>query len=107
MMPKRKSQAKKASKPPKARGAYGQVGPQTYDAVLRVAKEKNVTLAKAFEEVAKATDRKPGTVANTYFRIARKKRGGVRGKKQSASTAATRAPANSAKAILTRVATAM
>jgi hypothetical protein len=71
-----KSKAKTQTKP--ARPPRGQVGPQTYDHVRKLVAEKNVTLLKAFNEVAKATGRKASTVQVTYYRIARQKRGGRR-----------------------------
>ena len=68
---------RKATKPgPKTRAPRGQVGPQTYDHVRRVAEQKGIPLVKAFEEVAQATGRKAGTIAVTYYRIARRQRGG-------------------------------
>ena len=75
-MPKSKSKPKQTrtrrarSKQPRA--PRGQVGPQTYEQVRKVADEKQVPLVKAFDEVAKATGRKASTVAVTYYRIARK-----------------------------------
>ena len=75
-MPKSKSKPKQTrrrrarSKPPRA--PRGQVGPQTYEQVRKVADEKQIPLVKAFAEVAKATGRKASTVTVTYYRIARK-----------------------------------
>ena len=66
---------------PKPRAPRGQVGPQTYEQVRKVADEKQIPLVKAFDEVAKATGRKASTVAVTYYRIARKMGGTKRRKR--------------------------
>jgi hypothetical protein len=68
-MPKRKSVTKQPMSVQKA--PRGQVGKQTYDQVRKVVEEKKIPLLKAFEEVAKATNRRPGTIAVTYYRIGR------------------------------------
>lgn len=59
-------------KPRKAPTRRGQVGPQTYAQVRKIVEEKKIPMTEAFAEVAKATGRKPGTVAVTYYRIARR-----------------------------------
>jgi len=71
-MPRRKQKSETSNGAAKTRAPHGQIGQQTYDHVRRVAKEQGVPLTKAFEEVAKATGRKPGTIAVTYYRIGRK-----------------------------------
>ena len=86
-----KSKAKKQVKP--ARPPRGQVGPQTYDQVRKIVAEKNVTLAKAFNEVAKATGRKPGTIQVTYYRMARRKGGAGRSASSSAGSGRRGRPA--------------
>jgi hypothetical protein len=52
------------------------VGPQTYADVRKIVEAKSIPLVRAFAEVAKATGRKPSTVAVTYYMIARKQAGG-------------------------------
>ncbi len=73
--------AKAKRKVKQARAPRGQVGVQTYEQVRKVVAEKNVPLVKAFEEVAAATQRKPSTIAVTYYRIARKMGGATRKKR--------------------------
>lgn len=70
--------AKRAAKQKEGRAPRGQVGPQTYDQVRKIVEDKKIPMGKAFEEVARATGRKPGTVAVTYYRIARQKGGATR-----------------------------
>lgn len=84
-MAKRKQKPKRVTRKPntliktrKARAPRGQIGPQTYDAVRKIVEEKKLPMGKAFEEVAEATGRQPGTVAVTYYRIARLKGGPTR-----------------------------
>lgn len=61
-----------------ARAPRGQIGPQTYEQVRKIADEKKMPLVKVFAEVAKATGRKASTVAVTYYRVARKQGGPTR-----------------------------
>src|SRR6185369_2734148 len=70
--------AKPSRKSKRARPARGQVGLQTYEHVRKIVAEKKLPVGKAFAEVAKATGRKPGTVAVTYYRIARQQGGPIR-----------------------------
>jgi hypothetical protein len=67
--------ATRKPKKKQARAPRGQVGPQTYEQVRKIADEKKIPLVKAFAEVAKATGRKASTVAVTYYRVAKKQGG--------------------------------
>jgi len=67
----------KASKR-RARAPRGQIGPQTYAQVRKLVEEKKLPIGKAFAEVAAATGRKAGTVAVTYYRVARQQGGPIR-----------------------------
>lgn len=69
--------AKPRAKSKSARAPRGQVGQQTYEQVRKLVTEKKLPVGKAFAEVAKATGRKAGTVAVTYYRIARRQGGPV------------------------------
>jgi hypothetical protein len=74
----RLAMATRKLKKKQARAPRGQVGPQTYEQVRKIADEKKIPLVKAFAEVAKATGRKASTVAVTYYRVARKQGGPTR-----------------------------
>lgn len=70
--------------------------------------EKKVPMTEAFAEVAKATGRAPGTVAVTYYRIARQKNGPARKRRagKPGRAAGRGRPANAAgrvKTVLSRV----
>jgi len=69
-------------KPRKAPTPRGQIGPQTYAQVRKIVDEKKIPMTEAFAEVAKATGRSPGTVAVTYYRIARREDGQTRGRRR-------------------------
>ena len=73
----------------KAKGRYGSIGQETYDAVTRLI-GSGMTATAAFAKVAQETGRSKNTVQTTYYRIARKKPngGGVRKTARSASAAA-------------------
>lgn len=64
---------KSGTKGKRKRGRRGVVGPQTYDQVCKLVADRKISLTKAFDEIAKETGKKPGTVSNTYYRIARLK----------------------------------
>lgn len=83
-----KQPAKRSAATKQATTSRGQIGPRTYEAVRKIVVEKKIPVGKAFEEVAKATGRQPGTVAVTYYRIARLKGGPTR--KRRAGTAGRR-----------------
>jgi hypothetical protein len=74
-MAKQKSASPRKSK----RGPRGQVGPQTYDQVCKLVADRKISLTKAFDEIARETGRKPGTVSNTYYRVARLKAASTNG----------------------------
>lgn len=65
------------------------MGLQTYDQVRKIIEGKNLPVGEAFKEVAAATGRKPGTVAVTYYRIARQKRGPMRKRRGSMAAGAS------------------
>jgi hypothetical protein len=84
----KQKQPKKQTK--RGRAPHGQIGPQTFAQVRKIADEKGIPLVKAFEEVAKATNRKASTVAVTYYRIARRQ--GATGKKRVGTARRGRPP---------------
>jgi hypothetical protein len=74
--PRKAAAARKARPRTKTpRAGHGQVGQQTYEHVRKLVAEKGLAVGKAFEEVAKATGRKAGTIAVTYYRLARRQVG--------------------------------
>jgi len=101
--------AKPSRKTKRARPARGQVGLQTYEHVRKIVAEKKLPVGKAFAEVAKATGRKPGTVAVTYYRIARQQGGPIRkrGAGKRRGRPAKAAASVKVLAVLTRVAAAV
>lgn len=105
--------AKRQAKVTQVRAPRGQVGPQTYDQVRKIVDERKIPVGKAFEAVAKATGRTPGTVAVTYYRMAKRK-GGTTGKRRGRKAAGRgpgrpRGSAGGAgiKSVLSRVAAAV
>lgn len=110
--------ARKTSKPRKTkspaktpRAGHGQVGQQTYEHVRKLVAEKGLAVGKAFEEVAKATGRKAGTIAVTYYRLARKQLAPV-GKRRGRPPGSGKAPsakgrATTASKVMSRVTAAM
>lgn len=79
--PSRRRRAPRAKRTPSAKQASvprGQIGRQTYEQVRKILEEKKLPIGKVFEEVAAATGRQPGTVAVTYYRIARQANGPTR-----------------------------
>ena len=107
-MAKRKK-SKKTAKATLATAPRGQVGLQTFEQVRKIADEKKIPLTKAFAQVAQATGRSAGTIAVTYYRIAKQK--GVTGRKRSRGRAATRRgsaqSSSPIKSILSRVSAAV
>lgn len=98
--PRRKSAtAKKTSPKPStkesARPARGSVGKETYEAVERLVSGGTKKMA-AFEQVASESGRSPGTVAATYYRVARQQ--GAPARRASDTSRRTRTEGKSASA---------
>jgi hypothetical protein len=103
--------ARRKAKPRRERAPRGQVGPQAYDAVRKIVEEKKLPIGKAFEEVANLTGRQPGTVAVSYYRIARLKGGSTRkrrgGRTAGRKTHGAKAAAGRVGSVLSRVSEAI
>ncbi len=78
-MPKAKTQTKQSSRS-QTRAPRGQVGQQTYDQVRALIDQRDIPVGQAIKEVAQSTGRSQGTVAVTYYRMARQQ-GGSKGRK--------------------------
>jgi hypothetical protein len=65
------------AKPTKRKRRRGQTAQRTYQAVERVVAAKKLSKSDAFKVVGKRTGRTPGSIAVTYYRVARAQRGGV------------------------------
>lgn len=101
--------AKPRAKSKRARAPRGQVGQQTYEQVRKLVAEKKLPVGQAFAEVAKATGRKAGTVAVTYYRIARRQGApvGRRGRKPGRPASSGRDTAGNLQGVLARVTAAV
>jgi hypothetical protein len=51
----------------------GRVGEEIFKQIESLVSRQNLPRSKAFEQLAKKTGRKPGTVAANYYRVARKR----------------------------------
>src|SRR5262249_34907877 len=103
--------AKRGRRPKRARPARGQIGPQTYEQVRKLVETKGIPVGQACAEVAKATGRKAGTVAVTYYRVARQKGGtGRRGRPRAGMARRGRPPRGAltgVRSVLSRVTAAI
>jgi hypothetical protein len=67
----------------------GTIGEQIFAQVEAMVAAEKITRTEAFQRIAEQRDSRPGTVAANYYRIARRKGGGVlrtRGRAKAAST---------------------
>jgi hypothetical protein len=71
------------------RGRRGRIGVEIYEQVEQLVREHNISRTEAFQRLSDETGRRAGTVAATYYRIARQ-RGGGRPRRPARATAARR-----------------
>lgn len=58
---------------PARRGRPGGVGAEIFEQVERLVKDEGLTRSQAFQRLSEETDRRAGTVAANYYRIARQR----------------------------------
>jgi hypothetical protein len=58
---------------PVRRGRPGGVGAEIFEQVERLVKDEGLTRSQAFQRLSEETDRRAGTVAANYYRIARQR----------------------------------
>lgn len=87
-----------------AQTAKRQSAEKTFEQVEQLVAEKNIPKSAAFKEVAKATGRKPGTVAVVYYRFAQRKRGGAAATRRGARRTAGGSVVQRANAVIKELA---